>query len=55
MVAAYFDRILKGTKPADIPVELPTQFELAVNKITAKTLGITIPGEIVLQTTKVIE
>ena len=50
------DQILKGTKkPADIPVEQPTRFELVVNLKTSKTLGITMPGEIMLQATRVIE
>ena len=49
------DKILKGAKPADIPVELPTRFELVVNKKTAKTLGITFSGEIMLQAIRVIE
>ena len=53
--AQLADKILKGTKPADIPVEQPTRFELAVNMKTAKALGITIPGEIMLQATRVIE
>ncbi len=46
--AQLVDKILKGTKPADIPVEQPTKFELVVNGKTAKTLRITIPGEILL-------
>ena len=53
--AHMVDKILKGTKPADIPVEQPTKFELVVNVKTAKTLGITIPGEILLQAGRVIE
>jgi putative ABC transport system substrate-binding protein len=49
------DKILKGTKPGDIPVELPTRFELVVNNRTAKALGIALPGEVMLQATRVIE
>lgn len=53
--AQLADKILKGAKPADIPVEQPTKFELVVNMKTAKMLGITIPGEIILQADRVIE
>lgn len=54
--AQMVSMILKGEKkPADIAVEMPMRFELAVNLKTAKTLGITIPGEIMLQATRVIE
>lgn len=53
---AYFvDRILKGAKPGDIPIEQPMTFELVVNLKTAKTLGLTLPPEIMVQVTKVIE
>jgi putative ABC transport system substrate-binding protein len=53
--AQMVDKILKGAKPADIPVELPTKFELVVNVKTAKTLSIMIPGEILLQASRLIE
>ncbi len=53
--AVYVDKILKGAKPADLPVEQPREFDFVINLQTAQSLGLTIPPHVLLQATEIVQ
>jgi putative ABC transport system substrate-binding protein len=53
--AGYVDKILKGARPGDMPIQQPTRFDLIINKKTAKAIGVQFPYDILIQATRVIE
>jgi putative ABC transport system substrate-binding protein len=55
LTATYVDKILRGAKPSDLPVQQPTNFELFINMRTAKTLGLTIPSSLIVRADELIE
>ena len=54
-IAGFVDKIIKGEKPSEIPVEGPTKFEVVINQKTAKTLGLTVPGSLLLRADRLIQ
>ena len=55
LAAAYADKLFKGAKPGELPIEMPTRFELVINLKTAKALGLKLPPSVMVQATRVIE